>query len=123
MDRLAVEIFGKIGLSPSHAFVILALIESPGHSASPSGLARVMNLDSSTVTRLISLLERRKYVNRVKDGRRSMVHLEKSGEALLPEIRASWRELYKRYGIMYGADEANRLNRLIGRVIESKKKP
>jgi DNA-binding MarR family transcriptional regulator len=116
IDRLAANAFRRLDLAPSHAFLIMALQESPKRSATPSHLAQVMNLDRSTVTRLISALERKKLIGRSRSGRTTTISLQEKGSALLPEIRACWKDLYRGYCVIYGEQEANRVNDLIARI-------
>lgn len=113
IDRLAVNAFRKLGLAPTHAFLIMALYESPKRSATPSYLAQVMNLDRSTVTRLISFLEKKKIVGRSRSGRTMTVTLQDKGSRLIPEIRVCWKDLYRGYCIIFGEQEANKVNDLI----------
>jgi DNA-binding MarR family transcriptional regulator len=117
IDRLAANAFRKMGIAPTHAFLIMALDESPGSSAAPSHLAQVMNLDRSTVTRLISFLEKRKIVGRTRSGRSMTVTLLTKGCALLPEIRACCKDLYRGYCIVLGENEANAVNKAIVKAI------
>ena len=113
IDRLAANAFRSLELAPTHAFLIMALAESPKRSATPSHLAQVMNLDRSTVTRLITYLEKKKLVGRSRAGRTMAVSLLDNGSALLPEIRAAWKDLYRGYGVILGEKEANAVNALI----------
>jgi len=117
IDRLAANAFRRLDLAPTHAFLIMALAESPKRSATPSYLAQVMNLDRSTVTRLISFLEKRKIVARTRSGRSMAVTLLNKGRALLPEIRACWKDLYRGYCFIFGEHEANAVNRMIVKTV------
>jgi DNA-binding MarR family transcriptional regulator len=115
IDRLAANAFRRLDLAPTHAFLIMALHESPTHTATPSELARVMNLDRSTVTRLVSALEKRKLVGRSRQGRATTVTLLEKGVDLMPDIRVCWKDLYRGYCVIFGEQEANRVNDLIAR--------
>jgi len=117
IDRLAANVFRKMGLAPTHAFLIMALHESPKRSATPSDLAQVMNLDRSTVTRLISFLEKKKIIGRSRSGRTMTVTLLDKGNALLPEIWACWKDLYRGYCFIFGEHEANAVNRMIVKTV------
>jgi DNA-binding MarR family transcriptional regulator len=74
-----------------------------------------MNLDRSTVTRLISFLDKKRIVSRSKEGRTVTVTLLAKGVALLPEIHACWKELYQAYCVIFGEKEANAVNEMIAR--------
>lgn len=116
IDRLAANAFRRLDLAPTHAFLIMALYESPKRSATPSHLAQVMNLDRSTVTRLIAVLEKKKIVVRSRAGRAMTVTLQEKGIALMPEIRTCWKDLYRGYCVIFGEQEANRINDLIAKI-------
>lgn len=120
VDRMAAESFRKLHLAPTYAFLIMALFESPQRSATPSHLADVMNLDRSTVTRLISSLQKKKIVQRTRSGRTVMVQLLSKGAEMLPEIHDCWKDLYRRYCVEFGKDKANGVNRLIVKIIQNK---
>ncbi len=113
LDSLASESFGPLGLAASHAFLLMVLGESPKKSSTPSQLASVMNLDRSTVTRLLAPLERSGLVRRVRSGRTVLAELLPAGRSPLPDIRAAWKDLYRRYCQIFGAERANALNRSV----------
>lgn len=113
LNILASESFRPLGLAASHAFLLMALSESPKKSSTPSQLASVMNLDRSTVTRLLAPLERSRLVRRIRSGRTVQAELLPAGHSLLPDIRAAWKDLYRRYCQIFGAERANALNRSV----------
>jgi len=120
VDRLAAESFKKLSLAPTHAFLIMALFESPQQSATPSHLADVLNLDRSTVTRLISSLEKKKIVERTRSGRMITVQLLGKGAEMLPEIQECWKDLYRRYCAEFGKNRAESVNQLIVKALIKK---
>lgn len=117
IDRMATDVFRSAGVSPSHAFVLMALAEMPEHRTTASRLAEVMTLDRSTVTRLVERLERQGLVRRTREGRATWVAIRPDGLGLIPEIHESWHRLYRRYSDELGADAAEGVNRLIANVI------
>jgi MarR family transcriptional regulator, organic hydroperoxide resistance regulator len=117
VDRMAFESFKGLDLYPTHAFLIMALFESPHHEASPSYLADAMNLDRSTISRLISSLEKRYIVQRIRSGRRIAVQLTDKGKCMLPDIQECWKDLYRRYCSKYGTANANEINQAISRFL------
>ena len=54
ITAMAEEAFGKVGLSPSHAFLVMLVNEQPG--ISQKELSRALNLAPSTVTRFVDSL-------------------------------------------------------------------
>jgi DNA-binding MarR family transcriptional regulator len=117
IDRMATEAFRDVGVSPSHAFLLLALAESPEQRATASQLAESMTLDRSTVTRLIQRLEEEHFVTRVRHGRNTWINLETAGRRLLPTIHEAWHSLYERYCEEFGTTKANELNRNIANTV------
>ena len=61
------EAYRPIGLSPSHAYLLLFIMEQPG--ATPKMLAEKMDLKLSTVTRFIDSLSLKGLVERKKENK------------------------------------------------------
>ena len=58
IEKLALESWSKIGLSPSHAYLLLLVLEEPG--IQPTGIAEQLQLQPSTITRLLEKMEEKK---------------------------------------------------------------
>ena len=116
IDRIATELFKEIELSPTHAYLMLALNECPKGSSSPSELADAINLDPSTVTRLIEHLEKLKFVRRQKDGRMTKIELLEKGSKLMPRIRDTWKEFYRRYYEEFGETNSRELVQTMAKI-------
>ncbi|MEZ4699184.1 MAG: MarR family transcriptional regulator [Rhodothermales bacterium] len=118
MTRLAEDAFSAVGLAPSHALLLLAVNKEPG--IQPGELARIMQLQPSTVTRLVEKLESKKLVERRSDGRASRVFPTEAALALDAPLREAWNALYVRYGDLLGqapaAELAARLTEATARV-------
>jgi DNA-binding MarR family transcriptional regulator len=119
IDRMATESFRRVGVPPSHGFLLMALAESPHHRATASQLAQAMTLDPSTVTRLIQRLEHRRLVRRTREGRNTWVHIEPEGLSVIPAIHEAWDDLYMRYCGELGEEEADALNQCIATAINA----
>ena len=117
IDRMASEAFRPTEISPSHAFVLMALMEMPERKTTASGLAELMNLDRSTGTRLIERLERQGYVKRFREGRITWIHIQSKGVRLIPSIHDAWHKLYQIYCDALGENRAEKVNRQIATVI------
>jgi DNA-binding MarR family transcriptional regulator len=117
VDRLATEAFRSTGVTPSHAFVLMALAEVPEQMTTASQLADLMNLDRSTVTRLIERLERQLLVKRTREGRMTWIRLQPKGRRLIPAIHDAWHELYRLYCKEFGQQKADAVNRKIASVL------
>jgi DNA-binding MarR family transcriptional regulator len=118
IDRMATESFRSVGLTPSHAFLLMALAESPQQRSTASQLAETMTLDRSTVTRLIQRLEDRGFVRRSREGRNTWIRIEAVGLGLIPSIHEAWDDLYLRYCAELGEGQAESLNQLIAAAID-----
>lgn len=117
IDRLACEAFRAVGVAPSHAFVLMALAETPEGRATASQLADAMTLDRSTVTRLIQRLEGQRLVKRTRDGRNTWMSIQPAGLRLVPAIHEAWQDLYRRYSEELGEAEAEAVNQEIVKII------
>jgi MarR family transcriptional regulator, organic hydroperoxide resistance regulator len=118
IDRMATESFRSVGLTPSHAYLLMALAESPQQRSTASQLAEAMTLDRSTVTRLIQRLEDRGFVGRSREGRNTWIRIEAAGLSLIPSIHEAWDDLYLRYCAELGEGQAESLNQLIAAAID-----
>jgi DNA-binding MarR family transcriptional regulator len=118
IDRMAFESFLRVGLTPSHAFLLMALAESPQLRATASHLAEAMTLDRSTVTRLVQRLEDRGFVRRSREGRNTWIRIEAAGLQLVPAIHEAWAHLYVLYCEEFGDAEVDTLNQRITAAID-----
>jgi DNA-binding MarR family transcriptional regulator len=110
MNRLAEDAFSDVGLSPSHAYLLMQISDKPGI---PLGrVAEVLMLDASTLTRLIEKLEAKGWVERRVDGRARMLYLTPAGASRLPAVRQAWAELEARYVAILGEDHARVITQL-----------
>lgn len=100
ISRLADEVFKPTGLSPSHAFLLMLVLENPG--ITPSELASRLHLAQSTVTRLADALTRKGLIDRQAKGRASYVHPTQAARDLAPALSTAWKDLYARYCAVLG---------------------
>ena len=117
VDRLATEAFRDVGVAPSRAFVLMALFESPGRTATASQLAGAMTLDRSTVTRLIVRLAVDRLVSRTREGRNTWLTIQPAGLELIPRIHEAWHDLYRRYSDVFGEHQAEAVDQQIVKTI------
>ena len=122
IDRMATDAFRGLELAPSHAFVLMALAEAPSLETTASQLAEVMTLDRSTVTRLVEVLEKKRLVERVRDGRNTWIRLMPAGEQLIAPIHEAWHQLFLRYCDEFGEQRAEHVNRTIAEVLKGESK-
>ncbi len=95
MTRMAEEVFAPVGLSPSHAFVLM--LTDQGSGLTQKELTQALNLAPSTVTRFVDFLVMRGLVLRQSEGKTVRVFPTPEGEALREVIAASWKRLHVRY--------------------------
>jgi DNA-binding MarR family transcriptional regulator len=98
---MADEEFRPTGLSPSHAFLLMLVVERPG--TAQKELGQSLQLAPSTVTRLVDALVRRDLVTRLSSGRTATVFPTDQGRQLLPAIQEAWWRLHRRYNAKLGA--------------------
>jgi DNA-binding MarR family transcriptional regulator len=115
-ERLAQQSWGKVGLSPSHAYLLIMVIEEPG--IQPTVLSAHLQLQPSTVTRLIEKLEDRKLVVRTTEGKVTNVYPTPRGKDLLPKLKECLNEFYSSYSNILGKEESARLVQNMGKVAD-----
>lgn len=84
MEKLATESWKPVGLSPSHAYLLMAVLEEPGMQ--PTVLGQHLQLQPSTVTRLMEKLEEKKLVVRTTEGRITNVYATPKAKDLQPKM-------------------------------------
>ncbi|MGL5946450.1 MAG: MarR family winged helix-turn-helix transcriptional regulator, partial [Sediminibacterium sp.] len=72
VEKLAIESWKKVDLSPSHAYLLMLVLDEPGMQ--PGVLAEELQLSPSTITRLIEKLELKKLVIRTTEGKITNVY-------------------------------------------------
>lgn len=120
INRMAEEEFGRIGLSPTYGFLMVAILENEG--TTHNELSRVMHLMPSTMTRLIDKLVYKKLVVRKQDGRTVRIYATEAGRKLRGEIDEAWARLHDRYAKVLGREEGDRLTKEVydaARLLES----
>jgi len=107
MEKLANESWKKVGLSPSHAYLLMIVIEEPG--TQPGVLAGELQLKPSTITRLIEKLEDKKLAVRVTEGKTTNVYATPKGRELLGDLKDCLKNFYEGYAHILGNDESAKL--------------
>lgn len=104
VEKLALESWKKVGLSPSHAYLLMAVIEEPG--IQPTMLSKQLQLQPSTITRLIEKLEKSKLLNRKLEGKVTHVHPTTKAKEMLPRLKECLQHFYQRYAKIIGKEES-----------------
>lgn len=116
IDKLAQESWSKVDLSPSHAYLLMMVLEEPG--IQPGFLADHLQLQPSTVTRLVEKLEEKKLLVRTTEGKMTNVYPTPKGKELLPKLKECLNEFYTRYSAILGKDESAKLVQNMGKVAD-----
>lgn len=88
------ETFAAVGLSTSHALLLLLIQQSP--DVQPGQLAGKLHLKPSTISRLVQKLERRNLVERESEGRATSIRCTKEGDKMSKQLQRDWQELFDR---------------------------
>jgi DNA-binding MarR family transcriptional regulator len=107
VEKLALESWKPVDLSPSHAYLLLMVLEKPG--TQPGCIANHLQLSPSTVTRLIEKLEERKLVTRTTEGKQTNVYPTENAIVLLPKLQQCSQHFYTNYSTILGKDESCKL--------------
>jgi DNA-binding MarR family transcriptional regulator len=107
MEKLAGESWKKVNLSPSHAYLLMIVIEDPG--VQPGVLSDEMQLTPSTITRLIEKLEEKKLVVRTTGGKLTNVYPTPKAKEMLPKLKECVNHFFDVYSKILGKEESLRL--------------
>lgn len=116
IDKLAQESWSKVDLSPSHAYLLMLALEEPG--IQPSSIAEHLQLQPSTITRLLEKLEEKKLVIRTTEGKTTNVYPTPKGKELFPKMKECVNEFHSRYSAILGKEESAKLVQNIGKIAD-----
>ena len=116
VEKIAVENWKKIDLAPSHAYLLMMVLENPG--VQPGGIAEEMQLTPSTITRLIEKLEEKKLLIRTTEGKSTNVYPTPKGKELLPKMKNCMGDFHKKYTDILGAEESVRMVQNINKLTD-----
>ncbi|HKL18609.1 MAG TPA: MarR family winged helix-turn-helix transcriptional regulator [Halalkalibaculum sp.] len=100
LSGMADEVFNDVGLSPSHAFLLMKVNDEP--EIQPSQLSEILRLSPSTITRLIEKMEYQGYLERVSEGRATHVRPTEKCRDKDSDLREAWETLKNRYTQILG---------------------
>ncbi|MDX2047426.1 MAG: MarR family transcriptional regulator [Chitinophagaceae bacterium] len=116
VEKLAHDAWKKVNLSPSHAYLLLMVIDEPG--IQPGSLSEELHLKPSTITRLIEKLEEKKLVVRTTEGKLTNVYPTPKGKELKPKLAECIHEFYENYSGILGKDESAKLVQSMSRIAD-----
>lgn len=114
VEKLALQSWKPSGLSPSHAYLLMMVIEDPG--VQPGCLSQQLQLTPSTITRLIEKLEQQKLVHRSYEGKATNVHATPKGKAMLHILQECTAAFNNKYSAVLGKDESAKMVRNMNKV-------
>lgn len=100
ITKLADNEFRITGLSPTYAFLMIAVNDQPG--ISQKELGEILHIAPSTITRFIEKLLNKNLVYTKQRGRQSLIYPTDRGRELQPIIEKAWINLYDRYSDVIG---------------------
>lgn len=116
VEKLARESWKPVDLSPSHAYLLMMVIAQPG--VQPGAIGEELQLQPSTITRLIEKLEQRKLVVRITEGKLTNVYATPAGKALQPQLQDCQIHFYKTYSAILGKESSGALVKAMGAVAD-----
>lgn len=88
-------------------------IDEPG--IQPTALSEHLQLQPSTITRLIEKLEEKKLLVRTTEGKTTNVYPTPKGKDLLPKLKECLNDFYSSYSGILGKEESATLVQSIGK--------
>ncbi len=116
IEKLANDAWKKVNLSPSHAYLLMMVIDEPG--VQPGALSNEMHLSPSTITRLIEKLEDKKLVIRTTEGKLTNVYPTPKGKELRPVLQKCLEAFYQSYASILGKEESARMVQNMSRMAD-----
>jgi MarR family transcriptional regulator, organic hydroperoxide resistance regulator len=116
MEKLALEAWKKVDLSPSHAYLLMLVIEDPG--VQPTALSQELHLMPSTITRLIEKLEEKKLLVRTSEGKLTNVYPTPKGKDLYPKLKQCLSDFYEHYAAILGKEDSAKLIQSMNRIAD-----
>jgi MarR family transcriptional regulator, organic hydroperoxide resistance regulator len=113
IEKMAQDVWNDVGLAPSHAYILMTVLEQPGIQA--GHIANQVQLKPSTVTRLLEKLEDMKLLVRTSAGKITNVYPTPKASALQPKLKACLYSFVDKYTRVLGKEESQRLVEQINR--------
>jgi DNA-binding MarR family transcriptional regulator len=111
VNRVWEEAFGKLDLSPSHAYLLRVVLAEPG--IGQKDLGKALKLEKSTVTRFVNALEAKGLVKRSKvesrDGREQRIYPTDKAMRIRDELEQTGEALYRKMFSGLGGKELKAL--------------
>ncbi len=115
-EKLANETWQKVKLSPSHAYLLMMVLDEPG--IQPTALVEELLLAPSTITRLIEKLEERKLVNRATEGKITNVYPTPKAKSMHAQLKECVESFTNSYINILGKEESAKLVHSMNRITD-----
>lgn len=102
VTKLWQDEFAKLGLSPSHGYLLAAIASK--EAASQKELSEIMELDASTITRFTEQLMHKGFVQRDRIGKGASYSLTSEGQSIVNEINQVMQGLLATVQSTFGAE-------------------
>lgn len=116
LGTLADEKFGRLGLSTSQGLALIRISRSD--SITPGELAGEMQLDPSSITRLVDKLQRLGYVKRQSKGKSTEIRISRSGMDTAEQAKVAWNEIWQNYMAALGPECSQNLKQNLQQAIQ-----
>ena len=107
VEKLATLSWKKSGLAPSHAYLLILVLENPG--IQPGLIAEQLQLTPSTITRLIEKLEEKELVRRGTEGKVTNVYPTARAKEMKPVLKACVADFQEAYSNILGKKASKQL--------------
>lgn len=105
-EKLAVTAWKRVDLSPSHAYLLMIVLDDPG--VQPGALSAELHLTPSTITRLLEKLEAKKLVVRTTEGKSTSVYPTPKSKEMKPLLKECVDDFYQSCISLAGKEECAR---------------
>lgn len=116
IEKMAVESWKKADLAPSHAYLLLLVLDEPG--IQPGSIADHLQLTPSTITRLIEKLEEKKLVTRIAEGKQTNVYPTPRAKEMKPLLKECLDDANAKYATLAGKEETKHLMQYMMKVAD-----
>jgi DNA-binding MarR family transcriptional regulator len=114
IEKLAQESWKPVALSPSHGYLLMTVIEEPG--IQPGSLADHLQLQPSTITRLIEKLEDKRLVVRTTAGKITNVYPTPKARELYTKMQACINHFHAAHSTLMGKEEAQKMVQIMNKI-------
>ena len=116
IEKMALESWKPVGLAPSHGYLLMNVIEEPG--IQPGALADQLQLQPSTITRLIEKLEERKMVVRTTEGKITNVYPTPKAKEIYSKLKECVQHFHTSCTGIIGKEESCKLVSIMNKMAD-----